>query len=61
MLKQCVGPDLAATLTDLACRLHARKRAVQETCETILDVPLSLGSSSAVLLSSVVSFRKKGP
>ena len=43
---QSVGPDLAATLTYLAGRLRASKRAIQETCETLLDVPLSLGTIS---------------
>jgi len=44
--ERCVGPNLSATLTYLAGSLHASKRAIQETCETLLNVPLSLGTIS---------------
>lgn len=43
---QCVGPNLAAALTYMSGCLHASKRAIQETCETLFGVPLSLGTVS---------------
>src|SRR5689334_826663 len=31
----CVGPNLAATLCSMSSCLHASKRAIEETCETL--------------------------
>lgn len=42
----CTGPKLAASLSFLGGCLHASKRAIQETCETLFGVPLSLGTVS---------------
>jgi transposase len=42
----CVGSNLAATLSYMGGCLHASKRAIQETCETLFGVPLSLGTIS---------------
>ena len=42
----CVGPNLAATLSFMGGCLHASKRAMEETCETLFGVPLSLGTIS---------------
>ena len=42
----CAGPNLAAALSYLGGCLHASKRAIQETCETLFGVPLSLGTIS---------------
>jgi transposase len=40
----CTGPNLAAALSFMGGCLHASKRALQETCETLFGVPLSLGT-----------------
>ena len=42
--EHCTGPKLAATLSYMSGCLHASKRALQEVCETLFDVPLSLGT-----------------
>jgi transposase len=42
----CTGPKLAATLSFMGGCLHASKRAIQETCDTLFGVPLSLGTLS---------------
>ncbi len=44
--EHCTGPKLAASLSYLGGCLHASKRALQEVCETLFDVPLSLGTLS---------------
>lgn len=40
----CTGPKFAAALAFLGGRLHGSQRALQETSETLFDVPLSLGT-----------------
>ena len=42
----CAGPNLTATLSFMSGCLHASKRAIGETCETLFGVPLSLGTIS---------------
>jgi transposase len=42
----CAGPNLTATLSFMSGCLHASKRAIEETCETLFGVPLSLGTIS---------------
>lgn len=42
----CAGPNLTAALSYMSGRMHASKRSIQEFCETLLSVPLSLGTLS---------------
>ena len=44
--EHCTGPKLAATLSYMSGCLHSSKRAIQDTCETLFGVPLSLGTIS---------------
>jgi transposase len=45
---QAVGPKLAAALSYLSGRHHLSKRAVVELAEALFDVPLALGTVSAL-------------
>ena len=42
----CAGPKLAGAVAFMGGFLHASKRAIQETCETLFGVPLALGTVS---------------
>ena len=56
---QCVGPNLAATLSYLSGSLHASKRAIQETCETLFGVPLSLGTVSKLEVQTSAALKEQ--
>ena len=43
-----IGPRLAAVMSYLSGRHHLSRRAVEEVVETVFDVPISLGSVSAL-------------
>ena len=43
-----IGPRLAATMSYLGGRFHLSKRAVKEFVEAVFDVPVSLGTVSAL-------------
>ena len=42
--RQSVGPRLAATLSYLSGSPHVSKRGIEEICETVFQVPISLGT-----------------
>jgi transposase len=41
---QCIGPRLGATLSYLSGSPHVSKRGIEEICETVFQVPISLGT-----------------
>jgi len=58
----CTGPKLAGAISFMSGCLHASKRAIEETCDTLFNVPLSLGTLSKldVDTSAALEARKTG-
>ena len=42
--RDTIGPRLGATLSYLSGSTHVSKRGIEEICETVFDVPISLGT-----------------
>lgn len=42
--RETIGPRLGATLSYLSGSPHVSKRGIEEICETVFDVPISLGT-----------------